>query len=145
MIIHTIGFTRKSAEAFFASLSAAGVRRIVDTRLHNTSQLSGFAKQDDLRYFLDKIAQIEYRHEPLLAPTADILDDYKNKAISWKQYEEAYMALVRTRQVESRLSREDLSDSCLLCSEADPHHCHRRLAAEYLSDRWGDIKIDHIR
>jgi uncharacterized protein (DUF488 family) len=145
MIIHTIGFTRKSAEQFFATLSAAGVRRIVDTRLYNTSQLSGFAKQDDLRYFLRKIASIEYHHEPLLAPTADILDDYKKKAISWPQYEEAYVALMQNRQIESRLSREDLSDACLLCSEADPHHCHRRLAAEYLSDRWGDLKIDHLR
>jgi uncharacterized protein (DUF488 family) len=80
MIIHTIGFTRKSAEVFFGSLSASGVRRIVDTRLYNTSQLSGFAKQDDLRYFLNKIASIEYRHEPLLAPTANILDDYKKRS-----------------------------------------------------------------
>jgi uncharacterized protein (DUF488 family) len=79
MIIHTIGFTRKSAEQFFASLSAAGVRRVVDTRLYNTSQLSGFAKQEDLRYFLKKIGSIEYHHEPLLAPTADILDDYKKR------------------------------------------------------------------
>lgn len=145
MIIHTIGFTRKSAEQFFASLSAAGVRRVVDTRLYNTSQLSGFAKQDDLRYFLEKLVSIEYRHEPLLAPTAEILDNYKKKAISWEQYEEAYVALMHSRQIESRLSREDLSGSCLLCSEEDPHHCHRRLAAEYLCDRWGNIQIDHIR
>ncbi len=145
MIIHTIGFTRKSAEAFFSSLRAAGVRRVVDTRLYNTSQLSGFAKQDDLRYFLDKIASIEYRHEPLLAPTADILEAYKKKTISWKHYEEAYLALMQSRQIESRMNREALSDACLLCSEADPLHCHRRLAAEYLSDRWGDLQIDHIR
>jgi uncharacterized protein (DUF488 family) len=145
MIIHTIGFTRKSAEVFFASLGASGVRRIVDTRLYNTSQLSGFAKQDDLRYFLNKIASIEYRHEPLLAPTADILDDYKKKVISWGQYEEAYVELLRSRQIESRLRREDLNDACLLCSEADPHHCHRRLAAEYLYASWGPLKIDHIR
>jgi uncharacterized protein (DUF488 family) len=145
MIIHTIGFTRKSAEQFFASLRAAGVRRVIDTRLYNTSQLSGFAKQEDLRYFLEKIISIEYHHEPLLAPTADILDDYKKKTISWGQYEEAYVALMQRRQIESHLSHEDLSGSCLLCSEADPHHCHRRLAAEYLCDRWGDIQIDHIR
>jgi uncharacterized protein (DUF488 family) len=145
MIIHTIGFTRKSAEAFFSSLHAAGVRRVVDTRLYNTSQLSGFAKQDDLRYFLDRIGSIGYRYEPLLAPTPDILDSYKKRAISWGKYEESYLALMQSRQIESRLSREDLGDACLLCSEADPHHCHRRLAAEYLSARWGGIKIDHIR
>ncbi len=145
MIINTIGFTRKSAEQFFAILSAAGVRRVIDTRLYNTSQLSGFAKQDDLRYFLGTIASIEYRHEPLLAPSDEILDAYRKKILGWDEYAAAYLALLRARQVESRLHRDELNDACLLCSEADPEHCHRRLAAEYLRETWGDIRIEHLR
>ena len=145
MIIHTIGFTQKSAEKFFGSLVAAGVTRVIDTRLHNTSQLSGFAKQDDLRFFLGKIGSIEYQHEPLLAPTDDILDRYKRKVITWPQYEEAYVALIRERGVESRLRPTALGDACLLCSEAEPHHCHRRLAAEYLRHHWQDVRINHIK
>jgi uncharacterized protein (DUF488 family) len=145
MIIHTIGFTQKSAERFFGSLVAAGVKRIIDTRLHNTSQLSGFAKQDDLRFFLENIGSIEYQHEPLLAPTNDILDQYKKKAISWSQYEDAYVKLIRERGIQSKLTPAALADACLLCSEAEPHHCHRRLAAEFLRDHWQDVQIHHIR
>jgi len=144
MIIHTIGFTQKSAEKFFGSLLAAGVKRVIDTRLHSTSQLSGFAKQDDLRFFLGKIGAIDYQHEPLLAPTPDILDRYKKKAITWNQYEDAYLQLIRERRIEGKLSPETLEDACLLCSEAQPHHCHRRLAAEYLRDHWRDVQIHHI-
>lgn len=145
MIIHTIGFTQKSAKKFFGSLMAAGVKRVIDTRLHNTSQLSGFAKQDDLQYFLAEIGSIEYQREPLLAPTKDMLDHYKKKAMSWSQYESAYTKLIQERSVESKLSPAVFADACLLCSEAEPHHCHRRLAAEYLRDHWRDVQIDHIK
>jgi uncharacterized protein (DUF488 family) len=145
MIIHTIGFTQKSAERFFRELTAAGVKRVIDTRLHNTSQLSGFAKQDDLRFFLDKLGAIEYRYEPLLAPTDEILDQYKKRAISWSEYEDAYIKLIHARDIENKLSPLALEDACLLCSEAEPHHCHRRLAAEYLRDHWQDVQIHHIK
>ena len=144
MIIHTIGFTQKSAEKFFGALVAAGVKTVIDTRLHNTSQLSGFAKQDDLRFFLAEIGSIEYQPEPLLAPTDDILGRYKKKAITWDQYEDAYLDLIRGRRVESKLNSTTLNNACLLCSEAKPHHCHRRLAAEYLRDHWRDVQIHHI-
>lgn len=144
MIIHTIGFTQKSAERFFGGLIEAGVKRIIDTRLHNTSQLSGFAKQDDLRFFLEKLGPIDYQHEPLLAPTDDILSLYKKKSITWNEYEGAYIKLLRERDAKNKLSPTLLADSCLLCSEAKPHHCHRRLAAEYLQSYWPDVQIHHI-
>jgi uncharacterized protein (DUF488 family) len=144
MIIHTIGFTQKSAEKFFSSLIAAGVRRVIDTRLHSTSQLSGFAKRDDLRFFLERLGPIDYRYEPLLAPTERILDSYKKKLMSWREYENAYLGLLRERNVETQMGRAVVSDSCLLCSEAKPHYCHRRLAAEYLKARWTGVEIHHI-
>lgn len=144
MKIHTIGFTQKSAEQFFGKLKKAGVARVIDTRLHNTSQLAGFAKQDDLRYFLHEIGGIGYLHEPLLAPVEALLDDYKKKRIGWSEYERRFLDLMRGRQIEKKLSRESLEGACLLCSEAKPHHCHRRLVAEYLRDHWGDVSINHI-
>lgn len=144
MKIHTIGFTRKSAESFFGKLQQAGVARVVDTRLHNTSQLAGFAKQGDLRYFLLAIAAIEYLHEPLLAPTDELLAAYKKRQIKWDEYERRFLDLIQERQIEQRVSREIMDQGCLLCSEATPHHCHRRLVAEYLREHWGDVTIDHI-
>ncbi len=142
--LFTIGFTRKSAAEFFESLKKAGVRRVIDTRLNNTSQLSGFAKQSDLRYFLEKICNIEYEHQLSLAPTKDILDAYKKKNIPWQEYADSYNLLIQKRQVESLLNNENLANACFLCSEDKPHFCHRRLAAEYLSSKFEDIKIIHI-
>lgn len=142
--LFTIGFTRKSAADFFEGLKKAGVKKIIDTRLNNTSQLSGFAKQSDLRYFLTKISGIDYEHQINLAPTKEILEAYKKKVMSWQEYADAYLALIQKRQVESSLNKDHLENACLLCSEDKPHFCHRRLAAEYLSSKFEDIKIIHL-
>ena len=144
MRILTIGFTHKSAEQFFGALEHAGTRTVVDIRLHNTSQLAGFAKRDDLRFFLDRVAGIGYRHEALLAPTEEILTGYQKKAITWADYEEQFDALLRERVVESRLDPAALDDACLLCSEAKPDQCHRRLVAEYLKEHWESVEIVHL-
>ncbi len=144
MNLFTIGFTQKSAEAFFSAIKKSGAERIVDIRLNNTSQLAGFAKQDDLRYFLRQICDVDYCHEPRLAPTAEILDDYKKKRIAWNEFERRFMELIRQRQIETTVSKEILSGGCLLCSEATPDQCHRRLVAEYLSAHWNDVEVRHL-
>ncbi|OIP29535.1 MAG: hypothetical protein COW04_02920 [Deltaproteobacteria bacterium CG12_big_fil_rev_8_21_14_0_65_43_10] len=144
MKIFTIGFTKKSAESFFTKLQLAGVKRIVDVRLNNVSQLAGFTKRDDLRYFTKVICNIDYVHLPNLAPTQDILDAYKKCKGDWGLYESQFLELMTMRQIEDKISREVLDGGCLLCSEDKPHHCHRRLVAEYLKEKWGDVEIDHI-
>jgi uncharacterized protein (DUF488 family) len=142
--LFTIGFTKTSAESFFERLRRAGVRKVVDVRLNNVSQLAGFAKRDDLRFFLRAIAGIDYIHEPLLAPTQDMLDTYKKERGDWKDYERRFVDLIAGRQVESAMKPKTLDQACLLCSEDKPHHCHRRLIAEYLRDRWGRVQIVHL-
>ncbi len=145
MKLFTIGFTKKSAETFFTRLKNAGVKRLIDVRLNNVSQLAGFTKKDDLRYFTRTICNIEYVHLPELAPTADILDPYKKaRNGDWQLYERQFLELMRARQIESITPRELLDGGCLLCSEEKPHHCHRRLVAEYLKDKWNDVDIEHI-
>jgi uncharacterized protein (DUF488 family) len=145
MKLFTIGFTKKSAEKFFTRLKDAGVRRLVDVRLNNVSQLAGFAKKDDLRYFTKAICQIDYVHLPELAPTAEILDPYKKvKNGDWPLYEKQFLNLMRARQIETTTPRELMDGGCLLCSEEKPHHCHRRLVAEYLQQHWPDVQIEHI-
>lgn len=142
--IFTIGFTKKSAEAFFTALTRAGVARLVDIRLNNTSQLAGFAKRNDLRFFVKSICDIDYVHLPELAPTQDILDAYRKNKGDWETYERDFLALMGERKVEETLSRETLDNACLLCSEEKPECCHRRLVAEYLSEKWGDVEIVHL-
>jgi uncharacterized protein (DUF488 family) len=145
MKIFTIGFTKKSAETFFSRLQNAGVKRLVDVRLNNVSQLAGFAKRDDLRYFTKVICGIEYIHLPELAPTAEILDPYKKqKKSDWGLYERQFLELMRSRQIEDNIAPEVVDGGCLLCSEEQPHHCHRRLVAEYLSEKWRSVEIEHI-
>lgn len=145
MTIFTIGFTKKSAETFFSRLKTAGVKRLVDVRLNNVSQLAGFAKKDDLRYFTYEICNIDYIHVPVLAPTAEILDPYKkHKNGDWPLYERQFLNLMAQRRIEEAVSHELLDGGCLLCSEEKPHYCHRRLVAEYLKDKWGDVQIEHI-
>lgn len=144
MNLHTIGFTKKSARRFFGLLQESGAKRLVDVRLNNVSQLAGFAKRDDLAFFLEQICGIEYTHLPELAPTQEMLDAYKKARGSWDDYETRFLDLMRTRRIEQTIPRELLEDSCLLCSEDQPHHCHRRLVAEYLSDHWGDVQVRHL-
>lgn len=145
MEIYSIGFTKKSASQFFGALKSNGIERLLDVRLNNTSQLAGFAKQSDLAYFLREICGTAYEHEPLLAPTQDILDAYKKQKGDWDAYTQSYLGLIRSRAVESFLSQESfLKRTVLLCSEPTPEHCHRRLALEYLRSHWKDVEIFHI-
>jgi uncharacterized protein (DUF488 family) len=142
--IFTIGFTKKSAERFFTTLQQAGVKRIVDVRLNNISQLAGFTKMDDLRYFLKAIGGMEYVHLPELAPTQEMLDAYKKRKGDWSVYEKQFLELMATRHIEETVPKDIVNEGCLLCSEDKPHHCHRRLVAEYLASHWPDVQINHL-
>lgn len=144
MNVSTIGFAKKSAEEFFDLLRRSGARRIVDVRLNNSSQLAGFAKRDDLAWLAREICGMDYVHLPDLAPTKELLDDYRNRRIPWNTYEDRFVALLRQRRIEETVPRNVIADGCLLCSEDEPHHCHRRLVAEYLSGRWGGINVVHL-
>lgn len=143
MRIYTIGFTKTSAEGFFTRLMKSGAKKVVDVRLNNTSQLSGFAKRDDLRYFTKQICDLGYEHLSELAPTRDILDEYKNNGGTWDVYENKFLDLMANRHIEN-IDRQKLDGVCLLCSEDKPHHCHRRLVAEYLKNKWLDVEIVHL-
>jgi uncharacterized protein (DUF488 family) len=142
--LFTIGFTGKSAEEFFEKLKISGVRRVVDVRLNNVSQLAGFAKKRDLIYFLRAVAGIDYLHAQELAPTKEILDGYKKKKIDWNEYESLYRKLIEERRPAGNLKVDDFDRACLLCSEPTPERCHRRLAAEYLRDEWKNVTIHHL-
>lgn len=144
MKVFTIGFTRKTAETFFGKLRESGAKRVVDVRLNNISQLAGFAKKDDLKYFLKELCDMDYLHLPQLAPTQEMLDEYKKQKGDWTRYAQRFLDLMRERQVENKVPRDVIADGCLLCSEDKPHQCHRRLVAEYLKKHWGDLDIQHL-
>jgi uncharacterized protein (DUF488 family) len=146
MKLYTIGFTQKSAEEFFETLKRAGVKKLVDTRLNNTSQLAGFAKREDLRYFAQELCGITYHAFPSLAPTQELLDGVKKHKGAWEDYEVRFQKLMKERKALEQLERSFFAEEpcCLLCSEASPEHCHRRLIAEGLKRRWGKVEIIHL-
>ena len=144
MKVFTIGFTKKSAGRFFGLLRASGASRIVDVRLNNGSQLAGFAKKEDLHYFLREICGMGYTHLPSLAPTKELLGAYRKGQIDWLTYEDRFLELMRSRRVEQTTPRELLNHGCLLCSEDQPHQCHRRLVLEYLDREWGGVDAVHL-
>lgn len=141
----TIGFTQKSADKFFTLIKNNNISRIIDVRLNNVSQLAGFAKRDDLKYFLSELCDADYIHLEELAPTKDILDDYKKKIITWEVYEEKFINLIAKRNIERIVDKSLLDNGCLLCSEHNPHHCHRRVVVDYLNHHWDtDIEVIHL-
>lgn len=144
MTVFTIGFTKKNARQFFEALRKSGAKRVVDVRLNNVSQLAGFAKRDDLAFFLKEVCGMDYVHAPELAPTQEMLDEYKKLKGDWATYEKRFLDLMAERRIEERISREQIAEGCLLCSEDKPHHCHRRLVAEYLREKWGGFEISHL-
>lgn len=144
MKVYTIGFTKKSASDFFRLLSESGAKRLIDVRLNNVSQLSGFAKKDDLEYFVNTICRMKYVHMPELAPTKEMLASYRNGHRSWGTYESEFLALMDQRRIGKRGIKRIIANGCLLCSEDKPDRCHRRLVAEYLQRKWGALEILHL-
>lgn len=142
--LFTIGFTRSMAEHFFARLQAAGVRRVLDVRLNNASQLAGFAKAADLPYFLRALGRIDYAHDTRLAPEKELLDAWRSRAIDWDEYERAFRDLMARRRIHELLVRSEVDGACLLCSEAGAGQCHRRLVAEHLAKHWTGVEIVHL-
>ena len=144
-LVFTIGFTKTSANRFFDRLKSAGVSKVLDVRLHNTSQLSGFAKADDLAYFLKSIANIDYEHVPILAPEDEMLSEFRKGKGAWSVYSEKFLRLMASRKIEEKLLPRALDHTCLLCSESTPHHCHRKLVCDYLNEKWGNaLSVTHL-
>lgn len=142
--VYTIGFTKKSAAEFFNLLISNRVKKIIDIRLNNSSQLAGFTKGKDLAYFLKTISNIEYVHKPEYAPTKELLNDYKKGKTKWADYETAYLELLHKRHILDDIDYSIFENACLLCSEPTAEKCHRRLFANYLSENNSHIKVIHI-
>lgn len=143
MNIFTIGFSQKTAEEFFTLLTKNNVKKLIDIRLNNKSQLAGFANAKHLPYFL-KLHGIDYDYKVELAPSKELLNDYKNKLITWEEYEDIYNKLLVERNVLKNISLEELDNAVFLCSEPTAEQCHRRLMAEYIAQHFDNIKIKHL-
>lgn len=144
--VFTIGFTKKTAEEFFSLLENHEVRKIIDVRLYNSSQLLGFSKYPDIKFFTERILGIDYVQDLKFAPTERILDSYKKKYIDWRGYEEAFAALMAKRNIDDYIKKNyaDETNFCLLCTEQSPLTCHRRLVAEKIAEILGDVEIFHL-
>lgn len=138
-------FHEENGSSFFELLKRNSIEQLIDVRLNNVSQLAGFSKRDDLRYFLKEICDAEYLHEPLFAPTQPMLDAYKKSNSGWDEYAQRFLELMASRHIESAISPL-LFDrrSVLLCSELKAEHCHRKLVLDYLQSKWNGIEVVHL-
>jgi len=145
MDLFTIGFTQKTAQEFFGLLRKAGIRRVLDIRLSNSSQLAGFTKSQDLAFFLKELCGADYVHEPLLAPTRELMERYRGKQISRAEFRSAYLRLIGQRHAIDQMERRILEGpTALLCAEVKAEDCHRSFAAEGIAKRWPDIHPVHL-
>lgn len=144
MKIYTIGFTGKTAEEFFSLVDTGNIRKLIDIRINRSSQMSGFAKERDLSFFLEKLNGIEYVVNEELAPTKSLLSEYRNRQIDWSTYSLNYMDLLRKRSILSKFNQSYFDDSLLLCSEKEPLACHRVLLSDYLKSNFNDVEIVHL-
>jgi uncharacterized protein (DUF488 family) len=146
MEVFSIGLSGRSAESFFEALRAAEVKRVLDVRLHNTSNLAGYGKAAHLPYLLRELCVAEYEHEPLLAPSAELFDGLKKtRTLSWDDYERGIRDLLAERRVQERLDPGDFAvPTGLLCACPDAERCHRRIVLEYLDAAWGGLDITHL-
>jgi uncharacterized protein YeaO (DUF488 family) len=142
--LYTIGFTGKSAEQFFTLVSETKASRLIDIRINRTSQLAGFAKEQDLKFFIPELTNMDYVVREELAPTKDLLASYRRQDIAWEQFAERYEQLLRERVLQNALSREDFSNSILLCSEKEPEKCHRTLLANILIEQFPSLEIVNL-
>lgn len=142
---YTIGFTKKNAATFFGLIGSANITTLLDVRINNTSQLSGFAKKDDLAFFLKELCNVDYVHMPDLAPTKTMLSAYQKGETPWNAYADQFLNLMAQRQIENTLNHDLLNQGCLLCSEHKPHLCHRKLVVDYLNQSSDlNIKVTHL-
>ena len=147
--LYTIGFTKKSAKQFFGMLKEAGVKRIVDVRRRPNSQLAGFANNRDLPWFLE-LCNVDYVHFAELAPSTELLDDYRKKRIDWESedgYERRFMQQMKDAKIEHLMRKKLDTGDCFLCSEHEPYRCHRNLVAKYLAKEWKEqvnVEVEHL-
>jgi uncharacterized protein (DUF488 family) len=140
----TIGFTQKTAKQFFELLKKNNVRKLVDIRINNSSQLAGFAKGKDLEYFAKELCGITYEHNIDFAPTKELLSNYRKENIDWAEYQKIFKQLIEKRKIASKYDLKDYDNACFLCSESTPEHCHRRLVVEYMKELCPDVHIIHL-
>jgi uncharacterized protein (DUF488 family) len=146
MHVYTIGFSTRTAPDFFGVLRHVGIKRCIDVRVSNTSQLAGFTKRGDLPFFLRELCGTEYVAEPLLCPTLELMRDFRRGRAGWAEYERRFLDLMAERRIEAILDPDLFSvPSVLLCVEHAAEHCHRRLIVEYLQARWNNLTVEHLR
>lgn len=144
MIVCTIGFSKKNLREFITRLQHAGVKKVVDVRLNNTSQLAGYAKKQDLEFVLELVG-IDYEHRPEFAPTETLMKDFKENKVPWVEFESKFNNLLEERNPLANIELKNEPDViCLLCAEDEPIKCHRRLVADYMKKRYKEVVVNHL-
>lgn len=135
---------KKSAQEFFNIINDNKIDILADIRLYNSTQLAGFSKSQDLKYFLKQICNCNYIALQEFAPTRSLFDNYKKGYIEWNEYEKIYNDFLNTHaKLDFFVAFQD-KRICLLCAEDTPKCCHRRLLAEKIANTYDSVVITHL-
>ena len=154
MNLFSIGFTQKNAEEFFGLLKDNNIDCLIDIRLNPNGQLSRFAFEKDLPYFLDKLANgCKYAHRVDLAPQNELLKEVRTKGSEMsKNYKLFEIEFNKYLEDKSNIKNfveqfKGFNNVALLCSEHTTEKCHRRLVSDMLIKYFGnDIKfVKHLK
>lgn len=147
--LFNIGFTQKTAEEFFGILKKNKIDCLVDIRLNPNGQLSRFAFEKDLPFFLDKLADgCKYVHRVDLAPQNELLKEVRTKGSAmskdYKLFEKEFnQYLEKKSKIKNFVEQfKEYENVVLLCSEHTTEKCHRRLVSNMLLNKFSkDIKF----
>ena len=139
--IFTIGYERLLPPALVAELEAAGVRRVIDVRFRPQSRRPGMSKTRLSELLGDH--DIAYEHRRELGTPADLRWLFHAGRV--QEGATAFLAHIEQEAPEAldalAAELEHAPPTALLCLEADPAGCHRRVLTDALRARSTDLRV----
>lgn len=141
-ILYTIGYEVLPADLLVAELKGAGVRRLIDVRYRPQSRRAGMSKTK-LGLFLGQHG-IAYEHRRSLGTPPEIRTHYKTRQVD--KGRRAFAAHIEATAADDLdvLAAELVAGppaTVLMCLEAEPAQCHRRVLTDALVAREPSLVI----
>jgi uncharacterized protein (DUF488 family) len=137
----TIGYERLLPPALVNELQAAGVQRLIDVRFRPQSRRPGMSKTRLGQLLADH--GIAYEHRRELGTPADIRFLFHKGRVA--EGAAAFAEHLARNQADALDRLEAELDrgprTALMCLEADPATCHRRVVTDALRARRPDLRV----
>ncbi len=139
--IFTIGYERLLPGPLLAELQDAGVRRLIDVRFRPQSRRAGMSKTR-LGALLAEHG-IRYEHRRSLGTPPDLRQLYKSGQVAaGAEGFAAHVEATAAAELDALAAELDGAPAtALMCLEADPAECHRRVLTDALRRRRPELRV----